>query len=145
MDGQEVDADRLRSGIEAWADQCEVLVVEGAGGLMSPVTDEEYCADLAYDFGYPLIVVVPNELGCINQALQTLITATTFQDGLEVAGIILNNVDERIDDESKKSNAEEIAKRSLVPILATIEHGAKSTECEDGDQQVDWWELAQVN
>ena len=35
--GRVLDGDLLRTGIEAWADECDVIVVEGAGGLMSPV------------------------------------------------------------------------------------------------------------
>ena len=57
---------------------------------MSPLGEEEYVADLAYDLGFPLVVVAGNRLGAINHVLQTLITAATFRDGLPVAGIVLN-------------------------------------------------------
>ena len=64
------------------------MLVEGAGGLMSPVSDDDYNADLAAEFGYPLVVVAANVLGTINATLQTLITAGTYCDGLDrsVAG-----------------------------------------------------------
>ncbi len=48
-------------------------------------------ADLAGDFGFPLLVVSPNVLGCINQTLQTLIAAATYRGGLAVAGVVLNH------------------------------------------------------
>ena len=67
------------------------MLVEGAGGLMSPVSDDDYNADLAAEFGYPLVVVSANVLGTINATLQTLITASTYCDGLDVAGIVLNS------------------------------------------------------
>ena len=35
---KEVDVELLRSGISAWADVCDIILVEGAGGLMSPST-----------------------------------------------------------------------------------------------------------
>ena len=47
------------------APRSEVLLVEGAGGLLSPLGDHEYVADLAADFGFPLVVVT-NMLGTIN-------------------------------------------------------------------------------
>ena len=49
----------------------QIVVVEGVGGLMSPVSDGLYAADLAAHFGYPLIVVAPNRLGVINKVCNT--------------------------------------------------------------------------
>ena len=81
---------------------------------------DEFVADLAYDFGYPLIVVAPNVLGVINQTLQTLITAATFRDGLEVAGIILNDVRPGASDPSTESNAEQLGHFCVPPLLAHV-------------------------
>ena len=64
--------DLLRSGLEFWRESSDVVLVEGAGGLMSPVSDDDYNADLADEFGYPLVVVAANVLGTINATLQTL-------------------------------------------------------------------------
>lgn len=135
---KEVDAELLRTGLEYWRDRCEIILVEGIGGLMSPVTDDEYVADLAFDFGFPLIVVAPNVLGVINQTLQTLITAATFRDGLDVAGIVLNQISaEANNDPSRHSNLEELSARCVPPILTKL--------CRDADKfdrSVDWLELA---
>lgn len=136
-EGKSIDSDLLRNGLSVWQDKCDIVLVEGAGGLMSPVTDDEFFADLAYDFGYPLILVVPNVLGCINQTMQTLITAATFRDGLEVGGIIINNLRTEEGDESVKTNPEEIAKRSLIPIIGTVNYRGKEIE---GD--CDFFEIA---
>ena len=82
-EGRRVDAANCASGIDFWRETCDVVLVEGAGGLMSPISDDDYNADLAAEFGYPLVVVAANELGTINATLQTLITASTYRDGLE--------------------------------------------------------------
>ena len=59
---------------------------------MSPrCSDDDYNADLADEFGYPLVVVAANVLGTINATLQTLIVADTFREGLAIAGIVLNS------------------------------------------------------
>ncbi|MEE2640343.1 MAG: dethiobiotin synthase [Planctomycetota bacterium] len=137
VQGESVDNDLLRTGIEAWQDYSDLVLVEGAGGLMSPASDDEYFADLAYDFGYPLIVVVPNVLGCINQTMQTLITASTFREGLEIAGIILNDVRTTEGDESVSSNEEEIARRSVVPVLGRVTYGGSEIS-----KPVNWYDLA---
>ncbi len=80
-EGREIDAALLRQGIEYWRQRSEIVLVEGAGGLMSPMGERQYVADLAEAFGYPLIVVSRNVLGTINQTLQTLIAAAAFGGG----------------------------------------------------------------
>jgi dethiobiotin synthetase len=134
-EGRRVDAALLRSGLAFWLETCDVVIVEGAGGLMSPISDEDYNADLAEAFGFPLVVVAANELGTINATLQTLVTAATYRDGLNVAGIVLNSPRKRDDDPSVDSNADELARRCVPPLLATVEHGGGF------DRAVDWTNL----
>lgn len=136
-EGKQLDMDLLREGLTCWHDRCDIVVVEGAGGLMSPLGDEEYVADLACDFGYPLVVVAANRLGVINQTLQTLITAATFRDGLPVAGVVLNDVEEPSADESAATNREEIARRCVPPMLAHVPWQAQEIV-----PPVDWFSLA---
>lgn len=119
-EGKRLDPQRLRTGLDYWRDRSDVILVEGAGGLMSPVSDEDFVADLAYDFGFPLVVVVPNRLGMINQALQTLIAASAFRDGLTIAGMVLNHPAPSVDDPSLATNREELAKHAIPPILTEV-------------------------
>ena len=135
-EGREVDGDLVRSGIEVWAD-FDVVVVEGCGGLMSPVDDDSYFADVAYEMGYPVVVVVDNRIGAINQALQATVTASCFRDGLDVAGIVLNDAQAFEGDSSRSSNFEQIASRSMVPVLTRVHHD--SDRCES---EVDWMAIA---
>ena len=78
-EGREIDGDLLRRGLDYWRSCSEIVLVEGAGGLMSPLGDDEYVADLARDLGFPLIIVSRNILGTINATLQTLITASVHR------------------------------------------------------------------
>ncbi|MBN1394469.1 MAG: dethiobiotin synthase, partial [Pirellulales bacterium] len=77
-DGRQLDSELLRRGLDYWTQRSEIVLVEGAGGLMSPLGEEEYVADLAGEFGFPLLVVAPNVLGTINQTIQTVIAAGAF-------------------------------------------------------------------
>ncbi len=138
-EGRELDTQLLRTGISAWADACEIIIVEGAGGLMSPISDEEYIADLAYDFGYPIVIVAPNMIGAINQALQTLITAACFRDGLNVAGVVLNDARRFDGDASMESNRGQIASRSLSPVISRLRYNSDTF-----DDDVDWFEMAKT-
>jgi dethiobiotin synthetase len=135
-EGRRVDAKLLRTGVDFWRETSEIVLVEGVGGLMSPLSDDDYNADLAAEFGYPLIVVTANVLGTINATLQTLITASTFCDGLDVAGIVLNSPAARSDDRSTDSNPDELARRCVPPLLATVDFGGEF------DREVDWWGIA---
>lgn len=136
-EGKEVNADQLVHGISVWADACDFLIVEGVGGLMSPVAPDDYAADLAWEFGYPLIVVAANELGVINQTLQTLITAETFRDGLPVAGVVLNHPHQG-SDASSLTNKAELENRCIPPVLTEVEYGQKSFH-----DEINWWSLGE--
>jgi len=136
-EGRQVDPLLLRSGARLGADRYDVLLVEGAGGLMSPISDDDYNADLALELGYPLVVVAANRLGTINAALQTLITAATFREGLPIAGVVLNDVDVPDDDLSRSSNLQQLQARCVPPILATLGHGESKF-----DRPVNWLKVA---
>lgn len=136
--GREIDRDLLRRGLDYWRRRSDVVLVEGAGGLMSPLSEADYVADLAAEFGLPLVVVVANLLGAINQTLQTLITAATFRDGLTVAGVVLNDVrPASAADISCGSNRAELEARCVPPVLAHLPWQAASFA-----EPVDWYALA---
>ena len=137
QEGKRLDPELLRRGVDYWRATSDVILVEGAGGLMSPLGDEEYVADLAGDLGFPLVVVARNALGTINHTLQTLIAAATFRDGLPIAGIVLNHPAPLANDPSAKSNRRELATRAVPPVLAEV-----AWEAEGFDEEVDWLELA---
>lgn len=140
--GREIDTKLLRTGLNYWtteqeAGRCDFLLVEGAGGLMSPLSDEDYVADLAHEFGLPVIVVAANRLGVINETLQTLITAAHYKGGLPVAGVVLNDAKPPSSDASRASNRAELKARCRVPILAHVPHGASTLP-----EPIDWQNLA---
>lgn len=151
-EGKQLDEELLVSGIKAWGDNSDVILVEGAGGLMSPLGQRLYVATLAQRFGFPLIVVVPNALGMINQTLQTVIAAKCFGgstsgNNLSVAGVVLNtptpvsnngaDSDDAPADISRNSNRQELAMHCGPPILAEV-----GWQSERFDTNVDWMALA---
>jgi len=135
---KEIDSQQLRRGIEYWQRKSDCVVVEGAGGLMSPIGDHDYVADLADHFGYPLVVVVPNRIGAINSTLLTLIAATSRPRPLPIAGIVLNHVlPPEAGDPAIRSNRLELELRCVPPVLTQLGHHAA-----DFDTPVDWLTLA---
>ncbi|MCE5266390.1 MAG: dethiobiotin synthase [Planctomycetaceae bacterium] len=138
VEGRRLDAELLRKGIEYWRPRSDIILVEGAGGLMSPMGEHEYVADLAAAFGFPLLIVVRNVLGCVNHALQTLIAATAFGEGLTVAGLVMNHpAPPSQEDASLPWNYRELAARCKAPLLAEVRWGDHAI-----DAAVDWFGLA---
>jgi dethiobiotin synthetase len=136
-EGKRIDAKQLRAGLDYWCERSDVLVVEGAGGLLSPVTDDELVADLAHDFGFPLLIVARNALGAINQTLQTVITARFYRGGLPIAGIVLNTAMSNSNDPSMTTNRLDIERHTHVPVLTEIPFEATEIQ-----PFVDWIALA---
>lgn len=120
--GAEVDADRLRAAAEPWEQgEFDVLLVEGAGGLLSPLADGVLNIDLARQFEPArLLIVAPNRLGVIHQVLATCEAAQ--RRGVRPAGILLS-CREPAGDLSLETNASQIRRYTDVPILAEVKHG----------------------
>ena len=142
QEGRVVDAALLRRGLEWWNNQADVMIVEGVGGLLSPLTETETVADVARDFGFPLIVVARLSLGTINHTLLTLEAARNRR--LDVAGIVLNQtVAADPDDRSTETNAQELRQRCDVPILANLTQAASSDLLRHAPlSTIDWMKLA---
>lgn len=65
-----------------------LLVVEGAGGLMVPLTEDAYVIDLADELQLPVILVARSTLGTINHTLLSL--EALRRRGMPVAGVVIN-------------------------------------------------------
>lgn len=137
-EGRGVDRELLRTGIEPWQAESDFLIVEGAGGLLCPLGDEDfYMADLAGQFGYPLVLVARNALGTINHTLLTIEVAVAR--GLKIAAIVVNHLIEA-DDHSTKTNVAEIRQRARsYGIEAVVELNRNG---ESFQPQPDWLELS---
>lgn len=134
----------LRSTDEAviwWQDHCEILIVEGVGGLLCPVTEDSTVADLAVALDYPLVIVARRGLGTINHTLLTVEAARLR--GLRIAGVILNGSEPTTHPDSEETNPHELAGRLKgIPILAQLPH-TESPEALSGAMHcVDLWGLA---
>ena len=64
------------------------LVVEGAGGLLVPLNDRAFVADLASELHLPIILVARSTLGTINHTLLSL--EAIRRRGLHLAGVVVN-------------------------------------------------------
>jgi dethiobiotin synthetase len=88
-EGRRIDLEVIRRAFATLASRHGCVVVEGAGGLLVPVSDGASMADLARELGLPLLVVARASLGTINHTLLTLEAARTR--GLRVAGVVISH------------------------------------------------------
>lgn len=113
-----VDIPLLRTGADRWNGRSEFLIVEGAGGFLTPLSETTNVADLACDFRYPLIVVARCGLGTINHSLLTIEAAR--RRGLQIAGVVLNQPHLSDNLELSSDNAAEIESRGDVPVIGVV-------------------------
>ena len=91
--GEELEPERLLAAARAAAGSAEVLVCEGVGGFLVPLTREYLVRDLCVDLAYPMIVVASPGLGTINHTLLTLEAVRAA--GLEVRAVVMTPWAER--------------------------------------------------
>ena len=89
------------------------LLVEGAGGFYSPLAADGLNADLAGALQLPVIAVVDDRIGAVNQALMT--AAAVAERGLRVAAIVLNQVSPSAED--GMDNAADLAEYCDLPLF----------------------------
>jgi dethiobiotin synthetase len=119
-----------------------VILVEGVGGLLCPLTEEHTVADLAAALDLPLVVVARRSLGTLNHTLLTL-EAARFR-GLIVAGVVVNET-APVRDLADQTNVAELEKRIDVPLLAVVPYlGEPVTDTTAALAGVDWWHLCRV-
>jgi dethiobiotin synthetase len=89
--GRQLSASALAGRFQALQASADFVVVEGAGGWLVPLNDQETLADLAAGLGLPVVLVVGLRLGCLNHALLT--ADAVRARGLALAGWVANQID----------------------------------------------------
>lgn len=114
--GVTIDFDALVLRLESLGAGAEVVLVEGAGGLLTPVTWEWTVVELARAIGAAALVVGSDRLGTINHTL--LILSALELAGLEVTGVALTAPE--APDASTGTNAAAIARLTGLERIVTL-------------------------
>ena len=97
-----------------------MMMVEGIGGILVPITYKCSVADLALEIGLPLIIVSRLRVGTLNHTLLTINAAQQY--GLKIKGIILNQHEAGGLNDIEIKQGELIEEFSNIPILGTCPH-----------------------
>jgi dethiobiotin synthetase len=119
LERMEISFDHLLSCAAELGRRHAALVVEGAGGLLVPLTDRETYADLAVALAMQVLVVARAGLGTVNHAALTC--EALRARGLAVVGVVLNRAQAGADP-SEPHNAAEIERLTGVRVLASLPH-----------------------
>jgi dethiobiotin synthetase len=130
MAGRAIEPMALVDAARAAGEGADVLVCEGVGGLLVPLTPGYLIRDLALDLGMPLLIAARPGLGTINHTLLTLEAARGA--GLSVAAVVITPWP---DEPSgiQRSNRETIESLGQVRVLG-LPHTTPQTLAEAGEQ-----------
>lgn len=91
LENRPIDITAVHKAYHELAAKFDLVLVEGAGGLLVPILRDYNFRDLSVDLNLEVILVAPNRLGVINHVL--LSAESIANAGLRLALLILNEVD----------------------------------------------------
>lgn len=89
--GTKVDLDLVLDSYRKLSEKYDVMLVEGMGGIMTPILKDYFVANLVVDMNSNAIIVTRSRIGTVNHTLMT--TKLCSQYKIPVTGIIINNFD----------------------------------------------------
>jgi dethiobiotin synthetase len=142
-EGRSIDENLLVTAVDCWRARSDCVIVEGAGGLYSPLSPQMLNADLAKRLGLPLVVCDDARLGAIGRTL-AVVTAARSQ-GHRVAAVVLSEVtdpgpvsaDVASPSAIVQSGWDELAERLAATPVGLLRHAADRVE-----PVIDWMALA---
>ena len=163
-EGRAVDLEEIFDAYRRLEDQCELVVVEGVGGLLCPISDDFWVVHLARLMALAVVIVARPGLGTINHTLLTIHAARSA--GLHVAGVVINRYPpelQQVDSGGRYpacsdseiavlTNPRQIAERGRVAVLAvvpdepanSVEEATLGIETQSVIGQVDWQRIAET-
>ena len=135
IDGVALDMDRWCRHILREAESADIVLVEGAGGLLSPLTWDATARDLAARLDANVLLVAPDALGVLNHTLLTLEALDAA--GLPVVGTVFSRSTEG--DESTDKNARTLERFTGRRSIAVLPKVSDWQEAADHlDEPIDW-------
>ena len=135
IDGVRVDFSVIKASFDRLASAYQYVIVEGAGGLMVPLSGGLLVADLARELGLPLLVVARAGLGTINHTVLTCFAAQ--QMGLQVAGVVVNGMPEH-PGLAEKGAPHQIGSLCGAAVLGIWPHRNELDQMEIVDEMAVW-------
>lgn len=114
-DKAKVDISIIKNHIRSLVKEYDIVLIEGAGGLIVPLTRTYTVLNLIQDLSVPVLVVARAGLGTINHASLTVSTLKSFE--IPILGLILNYFKGGIIEEDNKKIINTLNNVNIIGIV----------------------------
>jgi dethiobiotin synthetase len=123
LEGKKIGITKIMKAFRVLSRRHDFMIVEGAGGIMVPLTKEDTFLDLAQAMRLPVLIVARPGLGTINHTLLTI--AALRARRIPIAGIVINYAGEQVKGIAERTNPITIEKVSGVRVLTSVSYHSR--------------------
>ena len=123
LEKRAIDFAKIDQALKTLAQKYEIVLLEGAGGLMVPLTEDLLTIDWAAERNYPLLLVTSGRLGSLNHTLLSIEAAA--RRGMKLSGVLYNwcaDSDPVIEEDSCRMIGKYLKKYGYSPTVVKIPH-----------------------
>jgi dethiobiotin synthetase len=118
LERKSIKKEKIFSAYNYLSKKYDIIIVEGAGGIMTPVYKKYLFLDFISDINLPIIIVSRPGLGTINHTLLTISAAKGR--GVNILGVVINYAGQIKNDISVKSNPKIIESIGGIPLVGIV-------------------------
>lgn len=119
-ENEQIDIDYINKEYKRIISMSECTILDGDSGILSPIAPNTLNADMIRYLGIPILIVTKPEENAVNNTLMTI--ATALEKGIEVRGVIINNIFNDCPKELLNSIPRIIEEFTNVKVLGLIPH-----------------------
>ena len=113
-----IDKERIKKAFKILLDKFDVVIVEGSGGALVPISRDNLIIDILKELSIPVIIVAANKLGAINH---TLLTVEALQSrSIKIEGVIFNDQPDYNNKQVCDDNLRIIKELTSIKILGRL-------------------------
>lgn len=118
LEGKKIGLDKIWQAYRVLSEKYEIVLVEGIGGLLVPITEKFYAVDIAKKLDLSIIIVARPCLGTINHTLLTIDYLKKY--GLKIEGVVFNYSVPSRKGTAERTNPDVITKQGKVKLLGIV-------------------------
>lgn len=115
---KKINVKLIQRSLDILCERHDVVLIEGAGGLMAPLTEKYFNADLIKTLKVPAIIVARLGLGTINHTILTINQAKAY--GIHIEGLIFSDTHSKKKTIAERTNPQEIERITKVKVIGII-------------------------